>query len=73
MCYVMRWLRHYNHYFMKYKVIFVQGEHKVTLVDGLTDVQACQYAINLHQSSNIAHEVQIFNNDSSNPLLVLIK
>lgn len=60
---------------MKYEVIFVQPGHEVTLVSGLTDVQACQYAINLHQSSNMVHEIKVVECDTtaSNSLLVLIK
>lgn len=63
---------------MKYKVIFVQDEKEIVLVDGLSDVQACQYAINLHQSSNVKHFIKVHEDSSlygalEGCLLTLIK
>lgn len=56
---------------MKYSVSFIQGEKEVLLVDSLTDVQACQYAINLHQSSNQPHEVHVCEESSSASICLL--
>lgn len=64
-------LKNFFYPMKKYKVMFSESGPMVTLCTGLSDVQACQFAINLHQSSNVPHTVFVFGEDVDSPLLLL--
>lgn len=51
-------------------VAFAQEGPMVRIAELSEDVQAVQFAINLHRSSNLKHSVFVFENDNVEPLVV---
>lgn len=58
--------------FMKYKIMFSENGPTVCIAKDLNDVDAVQFAINLHRSSNVKHSIFVFEMEKvESPLLVL--
>lgn len=57
---------------MKCKVMFSENSIVVCIATGLIDVDAVQFAINLHRSSNVKHSIFVYDVDKvDSPILVL--
>lgn len=62
----------FKFFVMKYKIMFSENGPVVCIAKDLSDVDAVQFAINLHRSSNVKHSIFVFEVEKvESPLLIL--